>query len=471
MRVVTFGIAIFVLATAVRSAAQCPDNPAGGPTLIHFRGGNDGTLTDVDFGTTGVMHDIEAPGLRMTACLANCDASTDPDCTIESVRTNAQGQVGITTPTPLFVSGQHVCVNLKFPTPFPATTGAANVQTGDIAFTTSVDAAVHLGSPGAACPTCVAGFCNGGGANGRPCAIERTAVVDGTTYDLSFECQPSGTVVASTTFPVSLTTGSASQSTCPSQPAGDACPTGTCDETTCTQPTDGIRQNCCSNDAARSCFPESGVSRQGFPAAPIPLWPSTVYPKTEKGTLVSTTCVPSMDATADAAFGLPGPAALDWHVVTNWEAIDTTTTTSTSSTTLPTLPGNCTPPDCNDDNACTTDGCTDMVCTHDLQPGIPGVRCLIDRMRTNPLCGETSVDAKLAAAIDKALGKADGALAKADAATGKKRAKKLKKAKRQLARIFKKTDKAKQKGKITDECHVAISGRTGGIKTPLDGIQ
>lgn len=474
MRSARFVVATFILATAMGSYAQCPENPDGGPTLIHFRGGNDGSLTDVDLGTTGVMHDIEAPGLRMTACLANCDASTNPNCTIESVRTNAQGQVGITTPTPLFVAGNHVCVNLKFPTPFPATTGTANIQTGDISFATSVDATVYVGSVGAACPTCVAGFCNGGGANGRPCAVERSVTVDGTLYDLSFECQPSGTSVVAFNFPVELTTAATSQSTCPDQASGDACATasaGTCDQTTCTAPTDGLRQNCCSGDLARSCFPEAGVTRTGLAAAPLPLWPSPTYPKTEKGTLVSATCAPSADPTADATLGLPGPAAIDWHVITDWEAVDTTTTTSTSSTTLPTLPGNCTPPDCNDDNACTLDGCVDQVCTHDLQAGIPGVRCLIDRMRTHPLCGETTVDAKLAAVIDAALGKADGALAKADAATGKKRAKQLKKVKKQLSRIFRKTDKAKAKGKIPDECHTAISGRTGSINAAFGAIQ
>jgi hypothetical protein len=474
MRALTLLIATCVLATAVPSFAQCPTNPAGGPTLIHFRGGNDGSLTDVDIGTTGLMHDIEAPGLRMTACLANCDGSTDPECTIETLRTNAQGQIGITTPTPLFVGGTHVCVNLKFPTPFPGTTGTANIQTGDVSFTTSIDASVYVGSAGAACPTCIetvpgmGGTCNGGGANGRPCAVERVMTVDGTVYPLSFECQPNGTPAATTNFPVSLTSGTATEDSCTGDDACAAAGAGTCNQTTCTPPLDGLRQNCCSGDPARSCFPADEVSRTGIPVPPIPAWPDPTYPKTEKSTYVSTSCVPALSPTYDTALGLPGPAALDWHVVTNWEAVDTTTTTSTSTTTLP---GNCAP-NCDDDNACTVDACVDLECVNTLEPsGIPGVRCLIDRMRTRPLCGEATVDAKLAAAIDKALGKADGALAKADVATGKKRAKQLKKAKKQLRRIFKKTDKAKAKDKITDECHVAITGRTGGIKTPLDTIQ
>lgn len=461
---VSFFVSTVLLAAAQPSAAQCPQNPAGGPTLLLIDAPNDGGGTDLDLGTTGRVHNVELPGLRMGVCLADCDASTDPECTVDGLQPGQPTGPGLSPPMPLQVLNADQCVAFVLPTPAPSTTGTANVQTGAMSIATTFEARLFANP----CPTCVGGLCNGGAQNGRACVVERSVTLGPTTYDVSSDCQPGGTPALTAAFPVGLTTELASQATCPGQAGGDACAgAGTCSVTGagCALPDSGVAQNCCSGDTTRACFPAAGVSRQGAASSPEPQWPSTDYPKITKNVLVSTSCVPATGtAAADEALGLPGPAATEVLSFTDWFGVDTTTTTTST-----TIPGGCTT-SCEDFNACTTDACVAGACVNTLAPGVPGVRCLIDRMRTTEPC-ETPLSPKLDRAIDRALARADRVLAKADAATGRKRARLLKKAGRQLGRIFKKVDRAKKKGKVTDPCHVSISSRTGGIKTALDGIQ
>jgi hypothetical protein len=459
---------VFVLTTVLPAAAQCPTNPTGGPTLLSIRTPNDGSGTDVDVGISGLVHNIELPGFRLPICLGNCDATTDPDCTVEGMQPGLVVKPGAATPMPLHVLGTDLCVSFGFASPPPATTGTANILTGNVTVSTTLEAWTFSG----ACPTCVTGACSGGQQNGRVCDVQRSVTVNAVTYVVSSDCQPApADLVSSLALPLTLTSGSATQGTCPGQAAGDACSAGgvgTCDQVppACTVPADAVAQNCCSGDLARACFPAAGVSRQGSMDAPQPEWPSMQYPKYGKAILASATCAPaSGNGTTDQAFGLPGPAALEVLTLTDWFGVDTTTT-STSTT----IPGGCLV-SCDDGNGCTNDSCVNAACSNHLVPGIPGVRCLIDRMRTVPPCGSEALNAKLAAAIDKALTRADKALVMAEPATGKKHAKLLKKANKQVSRIFKKADKAKANGKVSDECHTAMSARTGSIMTALEVVQ
>ena len=469
--------ALLALALVTRAHAQCPTNAAGGPTLVTLNTPATNDVTDFDIGTSARAHGIPLPGLALAVCLDECDASTDPACTITSIRPDASSP-GLAPPLPVVVSNVPLCIALRFPTPAPAASGSANVQTGALSLSTTLQMQLFSGSMNAICPSCVTGTCSGGANHGSPCTINRVATVSTTTYNLSSACQPAPLDLFDTvSVPVTLTTGTASQATCPSQPAGDACSiapaAGTCNDTACAQGVDGIVQDCCSNDDARSCFPAAGVTRQGQPNAPAPAWPSTTYPKQAQELIVSASCVAGAGVQTNVVIGLPGPAALTLGVTSNWANVDTGTTTTTlggGGTTTTTLPGNCDPA-CGDDDTCTTDTCTGTTCSYPLaSPGIAGARCVAKRMQSRPLCGTDTVDAKLSKTIGRALPKIDSFLAKADTATGKKRTKALKKARAQLVTIDKKTTKTAGKGKIEDACKTTILNETSRIRAALADV-
>ncbi len=462
-------LAVIVMAGSAQ--AQCPTNAAGGPTLVTLTTSNTGVGTDFDVGTTALVHGVPLPALTMSFCLEGCDASTDPDCAVTNVRPDPSSP-GIAPPLPIDTAGVDACVALRFPTT-PSATGLANVQTGALGVSTSIEMRIfQAAGANAICPSCVAGTCSGGANAGSPCTIQRTAVLGPITYNLSTACQPSpGLLVDAVSVPLGLVTGVAAQGTCPNQPAGDRCSSagaGTCNEMSCFQGIDGIVQNCCSDDEALSCFPAAGVGRQGQANVPAPAWPSTAYPKQATEIVVSAACASAGgSAGTNILLGLPAPAAVQMGVTSTWAAMDTpvTTTTLGGGTTTTTLAPACTPP-CDDDDVCTTDTCAGTACTFALaSPGIAGARCLIQRMRDRPLCGTATVDAKLDRTIDTALRKADGFLGKADTATGRKRTRMLKKARAQLALVDRKTNKAATKSKIEASCGTTIVGEVGRIRS------
>ena len=465
---------VFCVLIARAGFAQCPTNAAGGPSVLTLRTPADGVGADFDLGTAGGFHNVELPGVVLDVCLTGCDAGT-AQCTINQIRPDPSAPA-LTPPIPSLQSSSAICTRLLFPTPTPAADGTANVQTGAIALNTTLRAQFFSTSPNAICPECVSGNCVGGAGAGNACQVDTSVTVGAKTYALSRSCQPNASsLLATASIPISLVTGAATQAACPGQSSTDRCasapPSGTCGQTGCTQGADGITQDCCSLSTARSCFPPSGVSRTGLASAPTP----ATYPKTASETLASASCVPASGALLiDGVFGLPGIAAAQLAVTTTWFATDpgpssstTTTQPGATTTTTTTLPNDCSPSDCADDDTCTTDTCSGSTCGHTLQSGIAGVRCLVGRMKTRPLCGTQTVDAKLTTSVGKALGKADGLLAKVDAATGKKRVKFVKKATTAIVSITKLATKAAKKHKIDDGCRTTISNEVTRIRNAL----
>jgi hypothetical protein len=170
------------------------------------------------------------------------------------------------------------------------------------------------------------------------------------------------------------------------------------------------------------------------------------------------------DAVADGESldtGTPGSRQTTirtWDFVGNLAQKTVTWTVSTCSggptTTTTTLPAGCTPASCDDGNACTDDACGGAGCTNLLSPGVAGLRCLVDRVRTGRLCGDDAIDAKLRRQLDGALRRADGQLAKVDTATGKKRVKAIKQAVNALRSGSRRVAAALKKGKpgTTPDC-------------------
>jgi hypothetical protein len=77
--------------------------------------------------------------------------------------------------------------------------------------------------------------------------------------------------------------------------------------------------------------------------------------------------------------------------------------------------------DCDDGRSCTEDVCTDGYCANTFTAGFAGVRCALDDLLADNLCGADPVDAGLDAAIDAKVAKAKDLLAAAETQTKTKK--------------------------------------------------
>jgi hypothetical protein len=313
---VTMG-AMLVAAATAGAATRCNLNP-GGPEELVLTVPQAGS--DFDAGWTGDVHDYDVPsGARFNLCLANCNNDTDPDCDVQGQadQLSAAGRT-FAPPIPVVIGDTSVCIQANFAD--PAVEGTVNVQTGEMQATAHLAANVFITSKSNVCPQCIASVCNGGARAGSACTPGETVNVQGaddTTYDVSIDCPangPGAPVPVALTVPV--TTGTASTAACSGQAETDDCGAGTCQAGVCTGAGGGgIRQACCSNNHAKSCFTYP-VEREGNSAPPQPVWPDPTYPKAENtgaAKLVSAFCAPAapgiIGLVVNDKVGLAGPAA------------------------------------------------------------------------------------------------------------------------------------------------------------------
>ncbi len=358
-------------------------------------------------------------GSSIRACLKNCNLDTDPICDLSGQPSGVSaGTANLGPPLPLFVDNRTVpvCVVFVF---LPGISGTANIQTGDITGSATVQAQVFLG----ACPECsgatasASGTCGGGATPGATCITDQITTATShsgpVSYRVSKSCLPTG-LGGTLQATITLTTGIMSQAQpCPGQSAmnEDEC-SGTCSATCTAAPTaGGVNQLCCSDDTTLPCFPQT-VTRTGAVGVPSPAWPSTTYPKSSTETLVSALCAPGNPLIPTNAVGVPGPAALIFPSSIQWI--------------LGRADGCNTAADCADGNDCTQDVCTNDTCSHPLVAGLPGAQCLAKQAGGKTFCSGATIDPKLVKAVKKAISDANKALGKAASSSGKKRAKFLK---------------------------------------------
>lgn len=354
-------------------AAFCPANgdpAANNPNQIVTKMLPTGS--DLDNGWTGtsfnfpVIQDVE-----VTACLSNCDKTTDPICDL----TGPTGEGSLNSPTlgpplPLVAGGVAVCVVNRFQQDF---TGTVNLQTGESTIDIKLFSDVHITDRTFVCPRCENGTCDRGPNRGRPCTVHGKTFVEETfasnkTFQLSRDCPPEPNQLLSTlNIQLAPTTGTARTpgkaagvtectgnlcskpctenqaagvppqddncggSRCSTAPncSGSACVSTVADPsnpgaTICVDRKGGLSQLCCNGTPSVPChptFPQQGaiaagpgIIRTGRPVAaatPTP-WGDDQYPKTASGVvLVSTFCEAATgDGTVDITTGLPGPGAL-----------------------------------------------------------------------------------------------------------------------------------------------------------------
>jgi hypothetical protein len=323
-------VVLTALAPALAHAIRCNTN-AGGPEelrLLLQPGGS-----DIDVGWKSETHNVGVPaGSSIRACLAGCDTTTNPDCqisgTIEGV---TSGTTTIGPPLPIYVDNRTLPVCALLQLPPPGIQGTANVETGAVAGSATLEAVVFLG----ACPQCSgqnagdAGTCQGGATPGAACVTDqitrvRRRVSSGAPltdidYRISRECLPTG-LSTKVSQPVSVTTATASVgNACTGQAGTDECEGGTCNGTCSLAPANGgLQQTCCSSKPATACFPAT-VTRTGQTGAPQPAWPDPTYPKSRNLTLASAFCAVG-NPLLPSSVGLPGPLALLWPAVAQWRA-------------------------------------------------------------------------------------------------------------------------------------------------------
>jgi hypothetical protein len=438
--------------------------------------------SDIDIGWMTAAHNIGVPGgSSITVCLENCDTTTDPLCdiagTIEGV---TAGTTTVAPPMPLYVDDREVpvCALIQFPP--PGITGTANVETGEIAAEGTLHGVIYP----TACPECTGatpgamGTCQGGASPGGVCTTDQITTVRANIndvdvdvdYNISRDCLPTGTPFTLSQAVSVATSVQSVGNPCPNQVSGTNGPhecgmagcVGVC--TPASEDNGGTHQNCC-NNGTTACFPGT-VTRTGSADAPTPAWPDTTYPKTSDVTIAGAFCVGSVHPIlVDPEVGLPGPLALLWPGTAEWRlGTDTTTTTTTTTlagaTTTTTLAACTTPAECGDGDACTQDLCESQVCSNPpLADAVAFAACEANKAKTEPICEGTSIDAKLSAAIQKALNTANTKLAGIGETTGKKRTKALKKARAALTKLQKKVTKAvnKKKNPLPQECADELS--------------
>jgi len=327
------------------------------------------TGSDLDNGWTGTSFNFPViQDLVVTACLSNCDKTTDPTCDISGP--GGPGSPNGATfgpPLPLVAGGVPVCVVNNYQTTgLNAFTGTVNLQTGDSTLDIKLFSDVYITDRTFVCPRCETGTCSGGPNKGKPCTVHGKTRVEETfapnkVFQLSRDCPPTqeeflarlNIVLAPTTGSVG-TPGTGGSKPCrenenkgvlaqddncveagdrcsanPGNCTGDSCVDHVADPTNpaatiCVDVFGGLSQNCCNISTSVPCHPTypaqgatpagPGIVRQGravATATPTP-WGDDQYPKTAEGTvLVSTFCEPPTGtSTVDLTTGLPGPGAV-----------------------------------------------------------------------------------------------------------------------------------------------------------------
>jgi hypothetical protein len=327
-------------------AAQCPANPAGGPSELSMRVAASGT--DLDNGVSGNSHDFPiTEGAELRFCLADCDPATHSTCRVDEAATDRVKSRTFGPPLPLFSAGAPVCVVNRFATP-SFTSGAADVANGAVTGDLHLLSDVYLTVATGVCPRCSAstvggtGVCVGGRRNGQACRTEGVLDVAQAagdhTYELSSDCPPDGAPVGTLDLTLPVTTDTAVLAG--PRPCGatvdDGCRGGTCDAACtgsacvartatgeCIDAKGGVSQVCCSTNTQLSCFPtgsgDGAIVRVGGAATPTPAWPDAGFPKTAPATLVATFCEGATGSIiVDMVSGLPGPGALVLPVTERW---------------------------------------------------------------------------------------------------------------------------------------------------------
>jgi hypothetical protein len=441
--------------------AQCPLNPAGGPNELDLAALGAGS--DLDIGTKAKLHNISVPPTaEIRFCLSGCDLTTQPVCHADAGNVTVAG-AAFTAPVPLLVSNGllGVCVATTFAQP---PSGTADVQTGALDITATIDAKAYVVFGGAnICPVCSGAQVGAGGTcsnQSTACRVDQVLTVGSQTYSLSRDCLPNGIPVGSVAVDAHLGTDTATLTSCTAASndcGGSACTEGSCNAAG--SGSSGIGQACCANDASTPCFPPLPISRDGSAAPPAPLWPDATYPKTGTSgeTLAGIECVPATgNGQVDGQVGLPGPVALLLPVSQRWSgnAVPVTTTSITlpAGSTTTTLAPQCTPGSppvgCDTSNPCRVPTCVPPgVCQYaDLTTGPESVTCrantiggLLDRSGDN-LFGGAKPKARIAQALQGLLGRLD-ALA---GAKGKQRQKVIKQARRKLKAFVAAVNKSKK---------------------------
>jgi hypothetical protein len=335
---------------------ECPNNPAGGPRQLDYTIAATGT--DLDTGFSGVSHNFPViEGAKLSLCLTECDASTNPICKASGPTGN--GSLNGATfgpPLPLFAAGVPVCVENRFRD--PAVQGTINLVKGT--FESQVDGTptpvallsdVYNTSPTQVCPKCsggaigARGTCDSGPNATRQCTVggqvrvRNDAAGINELYRLSADCPPGGqqgSRAGTVTVILPVTTGTDSRTgRCPGQlNIDDQCGTfgATCSVNCDGQPDTkgGINQWCCSDSSRRPCFPTAANSgepnhaivRTGSVSIPQPAWPDPTYPKVgDNAKTAATFCIGDTgSSTVNVVAGLPGPGAVIFNGRQEWLA-------------------------------------------------------------------------------------------------------------------------------------------------------
>ena len=347
--------------TSTTLPGGCPSNgdaAAGNPNQVVTTALPSGS--DLDNGWTGTSFNFPViQDLQVTACLSNCDKTTDPTCDVNGpTGPTSPNSPTLGPPLPLVAGGVAVCVVNRFQTQGPSGfTGTANLQTGDTTLDIKLFSDVFITDRTFVCPRCETGTCSGGPNKGKACTVHGTTTVSETfasnkVFKLSRDCPPAqdqflatlDIQLAPTTGTVN-TPGTGGSKPCRDQeskgvPAQDDacggqkcsltpnCSGGACVSTVphpadpavqiCVDSKGGLSQLCCNSNSAIPCQPTfpggPGIVRTGRPVAaatPSP-WGDDAYPKTADGlVMVSTFCEPPTGTgTVDITTGLPGPGAV-----------------------------------------------------------------------------------------------------------------------------------------------------------------
>jgi hypothetical protein len=121
----------------------------------------------------------------------------------------------------------------------------------------------------------------------------------------------------------------------------------------------------------------------------------------------------------------------------------------TTTTTIP--PGACEPPDCNDNDLCTTDTCdTGLGCVHEPRDGFEGVTCHLDSL-TNALEASTSSDLGgplVQRRFTAKIRKTHRLVEVGEKTTGRRQSGKLRRASALLDTFIRSVQRGEQRGKI-----------------------
>ena len=328
-----------------QSSAQCPPNPAGGPSLLNMSVAATGT--DLDNGWSGNSQNFSVVyGAVLRACLQDCAESGNPVCNENEAPTDGVNGATFGAPLPLLALGVPTCVVNRFA--IPKLTGlVANLETGDITGTLHLESDVYLTVANQICPRCSgdalgrSGTCDSGARVGQSCRTDGLATVGNApgnkNFTLSSDCRPSGSPAGTLVITMPLTTAVSSLAgpkPCEAS-QDDSCGGGACDavcvgsacvattqDGQCIDVKGGLSQLCCASKPAQPCFPTAGggmIVRTGVAGVPAPAYPDPTYPKTANGTLVATFCEGATGSNViNGVTGLPGAGALVLPVLEEW---------------------------------------------------------------------------------------------------------------------------------------------------------